>query len=128
MRYSKQTSFAAAVVLAMAAAVPAVASTVNNGLNAYHAGKYDAASAIFKPLSEGGNASAQNHLGYLYAQGHGVQQDHVRAYMWFSISAAMGEHLAKDNRDSVVLWMTATDVEKAQNMAVSCVKRRLKNC
>jgi uncharacterized protein len=38
--------------------------------------------------AEQGNARAQFYLGICYAQGKGVVQDYVQAYMWFNLAAA----------------------------------------
>ena len=35
-----------------------------------------------------GNAEAQNNLGALYANGHGMPQNDMRAYLWHSLAAA----------------------------------------
>ena len=61
------------------------------------------ADTMFEVEARRGNAAAMNELGYLYLRGHGVAQDCMRAYMWFSlaISFAPGEalrRLAVDNQ------------------------------
>jgi Sel1 repeat len=38
----------------------------------------------YRLAAERGNAYAQNSLGMLYAEGHGVMQDYVLAHMWFN--------------------------------------------
>ena len=50
-----------------------------------------------------GNAAAMNELGYLYLRGHGVAQDCMRAYMWFSLAISFApdeafRHVAVDNQ------------------------------
>lgn len=107
---------------------PVLASSTSAGLDAYNQGDFARASSIFMSLAKKGNADAQNHLGYLYAQGHGVEQDYVRAHMWFNISAASGELLAGNNRDSVVLKLTKVELQEAWRLAKSCVQSQLKEC
>ena len=108
--------------------VPAMASSTDAGLDAYNQGEFARASSIFMALAKEGNAHAQNHLGYLYAQGHGVEQDYVRAHMWFNISSASGDMLAGNNRDGVVLKLTKLELKEAWRLAKSCVQSRLKEC
>lgn len=56
------------------------------------------AHTMFDLEARRGNAAAMNELGYLYLRGHGVAQDCMRAYMWFSlaISFAPDEALRRD--------------------------------
>lgn len=117
-----------AIALVAGVMASAKASNVAAGLRAYNNGAYQEAAAIFMPLAEAGDVSAQNHLGYLYAQGHGVAQDYPRAYMWFNIAAAQGDVLAADNRDTVVVWMTPAQIRSGQAMSVSCVQKSFKKC
>ena len=44
------------------------------------------AHTMFELEARRGNAAAMNELGYLYLRGHGVAQDCMRAYMWFSLA------------------------------------------
>ena len=107
---------------------PAWAGSTSAGLNAYNQGDFARASSIFASLAQKGNADAQNHLGYLYAQGHGVELDYVRAHMWFNIAAASVELLAGNNRDGIVLKLTKLELKEARRLAKSCVQSRLKKC
>ena len=50
-----------------------------------------------KRAAEQGDAKAQNHLGYLYATGEGVQQGAVKAVRWFRMAAEQGYTTAKFN-------------------------------
>jgi TPR repeat protein len=50
---------------------------------------YTEASKWYRKAADGGNARAQNYLGFLYANGLGVQQDLKEAYIWsLSIAAS----------------------------------------
>jgi TPR repeat protein len=104
------------------------ASSVTTALKAYDDGDYNAASTIFEGLASRGDAAAQNELGYLYAQGHGVKQDYIRAHMWFNISAALGHVWAADNRDSVQVRMTPAQIKQAERLATTCVRKKFKGC
>jgi TPR repeat protein len=53
-----------------------------------------------------GDANAQYNLGVFYDNGLGVPQDKVRAYMWFSLSAAQGRDGAAAFRDLIARLMT----------------------
>ena len=74
-----------------------------------------------------GHADAQYNLGAMYAQGNGVPQDYVRAYMWWSLSAANStsdaQKVAADNRDSVAARMTAAQLVEAQQLLQQCQSR-----
>ena len=58
------------------------------------------------PLAEQGNALAQLKLGMMYDKGHGVNQDHVYAHIWFNIGSANGLENARSNRDIVAKQLT----------------------
>src|SRR5258705_7132635 len=53
----------------------------------------------FRKAAEQDHPVAKLYLGVMYAEGRGVPQDYVRAYMWFSLSAAQGEQTSgQDSR------------------------------
>jgi TPR repeat protein len=129
-RYSSFTALSLAIALIANVVLlsSASASIIAEAFDAYDQGDYATAFMIFKELAEKGDAEGQNQLGYLYAQGYGVEQDYVRAHMWFNISAAMGNVLAATNRDSLWSRMTPEQVRQAEKLATSCVKKRFKGC
>jgi TPR repeat protein len=43
----------------------------------------------YRLAAEHSNASAQNHLGDMYADGRGVPKDNVLAYIWFNLARAV---------------------------------------
>ena len=57
------------------------------GRAAYYQGDYAKAYEDFKPLADGGDASAQYHLGLMYANGYGVAEDYSEAAKWFRRAA-----------------------------------------
>ncbi|MGH7180592.1 MAG: hypothetical protein ACREJN_01300 [Nitrospiraceae bacterium] len=84
---------------------------------------YQVAGAIARRRSRGG-ARAQYDLGLMYVNGQGVPQDFIRAYMWSHLAAATssgsGAIELKKLQGDVTSRMTATQIEKAQEMARRC--------
>ena len=71
----------------------------------------------YRLAAEQGDAEAQSNLGNRYANGTGVPQDYVQAYMWFNLAAAQGDEGARDNRNRVADMMTPAQIEEAQRLA-----------
>ena len=102
---------------------------LQKGLDAANRGDFATALREWRPLAEQGDASAQNNLGFMYVYGKGVLQDYVRAHMWFNIAASSGEITnASKNRDIVAKRMSSSQIEKAQNLARECVRKKYKAC
>ncbi len=59
-------------------------------LAAYQRGDYAMALREFRPLAEQGDAGAQNQLGFMYSNGHGVPQDYAKALQWWRKAAEHG--------------------------------------
>ncbi|MEZ5865552.1 MAG: tetratricopeptide repeat protein [Geminicoccaceae bacterium] len=70
---------------------------VDEGLAAYNRGDHVTAYRIWQPIAELGNARAQNNLGALYDQGHGVGLNDAEAVLWFRRSAEQGHRLGQYN-------------------------------
>jgi TPR repeat protein len=68
----------------------AVAGPVEDGTAAYSKGDYATALRLWKPLAEGGDASAQHNLALLYEDGKGVPQDYAEAAWWYRMAAEQG--------------------------------------
>jgi hypothetical protein len=143
-----------AVFLVVACAAVAAAASIEEAKSAYDRGDYAQAAQLFAPLAEQGIASAQfnlgvmkwyrkaaeqghalvqNNLGVLYEVGQGgVPQDFARAHMWYSIGgkASSGDEqkVSIKNRDSVLSYMTATQIGKAQEMERRCQETKFKEC
>ena len=49
-----------------------------DGEAAVQRGDYATAMGLLRPLADQGNAAAQTNLGWMYANGHGLEQDYVR--------------------------------------------------
>jgi TPR repeat protein len=89
-----------AIVLALPltlAVVPVAQAGFSDGLTAYQKGEYDEAFAAWKPLADEGDPRAENNLGHMYANGHGVDQDDAMARHWFEMAASHGHRGAQNN-------------------------------
>ena len=76
----------------------------------------------FSKAAEQGNAYAQANLGWLYANGLGVQQDDTQALMWSTLAVAGAEddatrELAVKVRDALAAKMTPAQIAEAQRLA-----------
>ena len=76
-------------------ATAAQAQSFRQGMSAYNRRDYVAASRIFIPLAERGNAAAQTYLGYMFETGRGVPQNYTDAAMWYRRAAEQGDSLAQ---------------------------------
>ena len=82
----------------------------------------------WKLAAKQGYASAHNNLGFMYANGKGIPQDYILGYMWWYIAASNGHKDAVVGRDEVSKLMTPTQIEKAQNLARECIRKKYKGC
>ena len=101
---------------------------LRKGYTAYKSGDYATVLREFQPLAEQGDASAQSFLAASYALGNGVLKDYVYAHMWGNIAASNGNEKGVKLRDSVAEQMTPTQLEKAQDLARECVRKKYKDC
>ena len=53
----------------------------------------------------------------MYANGEGVPEDYIKAYMWMSLAKAQGEETAAGNMDIIKKQMTNAQTAKAQALA-----------
>ena len=81
------------IVLAGQGAPP----SFDDGLLAYSRGNHLKAFEIWRPMAEGGHASAQYMLGYLYQRGEGVLPDPKTAARWYRKAANQGDPDAQLN-------------------------------
>jgi hypothetical protein len=79
----------AAVVLALAAA-PLHAQSVRAGIDEWQRRNYTQAVAIWRPLAEAGDASAQFNLGQAYRLGRGLSTNVAESQKWFERAAEQG--------------------------------------
>ena len=66
--------------------------------------------------AEGGNVHAQYALGLMYAEGRGVKQDEVQAYVWLSRAAAQGDQDAVTIRYILLSHMNPGQIAAADNL------------
>jgi TPR repeat protein len=107
----------AAIILALSVAAPAAAGPLDDAEAAIKRRDYATAVRLVRPLAEQGDANAQYNLGVFYDNGLGVPQDKVRAYMWFTLSAAQGREGAAAFRDLIARRMTPAQIAEAQKLA-----------
>jgi len=78
---------------------------------------------------EQGNAGAQSNLGLMYANGEGVPQNNLRAYVWFSVAAAQGNGDARGNRNIMAdRLLTPEQLARGQDMATRCFESDYQDC
>ena len=75
----------------------AMAGPLEDSRTAYQRGDYTTAMSLLRPLAEQGDAAAQNGLGLMFAQGHGVPQDYAQAVAWYRKAAEQGNAVAQSN-------------------------------
>ncbi|MBD3670006.1 MAG: sel1 repeat family protein [Gammaproteobacteria bacterium] len=66
------------------------------------------------PLAEAGNPHAQYAMGLIYAEGRGVEQDSIKAYVWLSRAARSGDQEAILLRDMLMNQMSREEIALAQ--------------
>src|SRR5690242_14565483 len=76
-------------------------------------GKGSPRHVAYQPLMSW-NVVAQTKLGIMYEDRHGVQQDPIQAYMWFTVAAEKGSILANVFQDALGRQMTATQIAEAR--------------
>jgi TPR repeat protein len=63
-------------------------------------------------------------LGNSYADGEGVPEDVVTAYMWFNLSSAQGGEDSKLRKDELTERMTKKQIEEGQKMSSEWLEKR----
>ena len=64
----------------------------------------------------------------MYANGSGVPEDKVLAYMWWNLAAANGIENASKNKGIIAKRMTSSQIAEAQKLSRDCLKNNYKNC
>ena len=117
--------FALALLGAATLAGPARAGAYEEGVAAYDAGDYLAASGYFYDAANRGHIQAQHRLGVMYEEGRGVVQDHVMAHMWFTLAASSTtadpaiSAAAADARDRVAREMNLSQMAHSFQLALA---------
>ena len=85
----------AAIILVFSLNTPARSAQLEDAVSAAHRGDYVVAHRLLDPLAEKGDARAQFNIGYLYANGWGVQRDHAEAVKRYRNAADQGLAIAQ---------------------------------
>jgi TPR repeat protein len=80
-----------AIAFALSAVSLAYANSLGAGTAAFNREDYVSAARLLGPLAERGVATAQTHLGFMYANGRGVPQSYVEAAKWYCRAAAQAD-------------------------------------
>ncbi len=74
---------------------PVRSAQLEDAVAAAHRGEYVVARQLLAPLAEKGDVRAQFNIGYLYANGWGVQRDYAEAIEWYRKAADRGLAIAQ---------------------------------
>jgi hypothetical protein len=69
---------------------PSFADPFDAAQSAFDKGHYEAAFNIWKKLADGGDAAAQDKIGWMYESAYGVTRDEAEAMKWYQKAAAQG--------------------------------------
>lgn len=88
------------------------------GYAAYKSGYYQRAIKLWLPLAEAGDARAQEFIGILYEEGHGVPKDAVKAIEWYERAASSGDMAAQYNLGRIYFKgeLVEQDVDRARDL------------
>ena len=87
----------AALLLALGLSGAANAGPFDDALAAAKRGDYATAFRFWRPLADQGFPRAQFNLGFMYANGQGVPQNHAEAVKWYRLAADQGNARAQVN-------------------------------
>ena len=95
-------------------------------------GDYVKAKEWYEKAAAQKHAAARSNLGWLYANGRGVPQDYVRAYMWWKLAAAhsAGKEEASEESvlDKLARRMTPGQIAEGQRLLQHCQARQFVGC
>ena len=88
------------------------------GYAAYKAGAYQRAIDLWLPLAEAGDARAQEFIGILYEEGHGVPKNIGTAIAWYERAADSGDMAAQYNLGRIYLEgrLVERDIERGREL------------
>jgi TPR repeat protein len=81
-----------------------------------------------KLAAKQGIMQAQDNLGVMYAKGWGTQPNATFAYIWFTVSASIGNDRGAKISSDLAKTMTPDQLAKAKNLADQCIKSKFKSC
>ena len=91
------------------------------GEAAYKDGDYEKALEYLHPAAEAGNADAQYRLGYMYANGRGVEKSNEEAAKWYRMAADQGDTTAQNILGN--MYESGRGVEKSYEEAARWYQR-----
>ena len=109
-----RTLVATLTALMLFAATPVVAGDLEDGMAVYDTGDYQKVFRLWKRSAEQGAMAAQILLGSMYAEGKGVPEDDVRAYVWLSIVATQRIANAQKAKEAFAELMTPAQIADGQ--------------
>jgi TPR repeat protein len=95
MRPLAKASFVVALIVAIAAASPANASSRREGTAVFARGDYARAARLLALTARRGNPHSQTMLGFMYENGFGVPQSYDRAVELYTTAAERGDSTAQ---------------------------------
>ena len=128
LAYDEAMKFLAPITLLFfALAQPVTAQSYKAGSRAYMTGDYATALKHMRPLAKQGHRKAQKTVGWMYANGRGVAQDDVMAFVWFTVAVENGSRTARINLSGVENRLNEAQLKEARTLAKRCLKN-LKSC
>ena len=97
------------------------------GNRGYLSGNYAMALRYLRPLAKEGHRKAQKTVGWMYANGRGVAQDDVMAFVWFTVAVENGSRTARINLAGIENRLNEAQLKEARTLAKGCIKN-LKSC
>jgi uncharacterized protein len=97
------------------------AAQLDDAVAAAHRGEYAVAIQLISPLAEKGDARAQFNIGYMYANGWGVQRDLASAVKWYRKAAEQGLEIAQHNLG--IAYINGDGIEHDDGEAARWFKR-----
>ena len=70
----------------------------------------------------------QQNIAYMYMNGKGVKRNKTLAYMWYNLAAANGSTTASKQRDRIGLSLKSSELQKAQDLSITCLESNYDTC
>ena len=82
----------------------------------------------YKKAAELGNSFAQHKIGLLTLHGKGVEQNYIRAHVWFNLASSKGSLKANSERKKLEKLLSDSELELAREQAVKCLTSAYRVC
>ncbi len=102
-----------------------IASSLEQGLVAYKAGRYEDAFAAWMPLAKDGVRRAQFYVGGLYHDGQGVARDRLEAHYWVSLAQRSGYPPSEDLLQKITAEMSDAELQEARARLLASTEGKL---